>query len=342
MPTNGPEEGETSASELVELCAQKGGRILRDLTGQVFGKLTALRRLPGGRWLCRCECGNEKVVFAANLKTTKSCGCLKKSRLLDLTGQVFGRLTVLRKVVTGNRRQSCWLCRCVCGNEVIIRAAHLVGQGTKTKSCGCLKKSLGLLSGQKFGRYTVVRKASPAEEPATHKGTYWLCRCECTNERMVRADGLKSGKILSCGCLHREEMVRRITKHGKCEHRLYVTWCLMRSRCNNPYATGYDRYGGRGIYVCPQWEVSFANFLRDMESTWQEGKTLDRKDNQGPYAPWNCRWATPKEQLKNTRPVEEAVNELLATLLKTAPSEISSWLTTRLGGQSQKRGSGND
>ena len=153
---------------------------------------------------------------------------------------------------------------------------------------------------------------------------------------MVRADGLKSGKILSCGCFHREEMVQRITKHGKCEHRLYYTWSLMQSRCNNPYATGYDRYGGRDIYVCPQWEVSFANFLCDMESTWQEGKSLDRIDNHGPYAPWNCRWATPKEQLKNTRPVEEAVNERLAALLKTAPNEISSWLETQLAAQKAK------
>jgi hypothetical protein len=333
MPTN-----DLSATELDKVFVQEGARILRDLTGQVFGRLTALQRLPGGKWLCRCECGSEKVVFGANLETTKSCGCLKESRLLDLTAQVFGRLTVLRKVVVaGNRRHSCWLCICECGNEVIIKATHLVGQGTKTKSCGCLKESVRLqLTGQKFGRYTVVRKASPEEEPATHKGTYWLCRCECGNERMVRADGLKSGRTLSCGCFHREEMVQRITKHGKCEHPLYVTWCNMKSRCNDSYATGYERYGGRGIFVCPQWEVSFVNFLRDVEPTWRRGLSLDRIDNHGPYAPWNCRWATPNEQLRNTRPVEEAVNERLEVLLKNAPNEISSWLETQLAAQKAK------
>jgi hypothetical protein len=290
-----------------------GGKV-RDLTGRVFGRLTALRRLPGGKWLCRCECGNEKVVFGANLKTTKSCGCLQESRLHELTGQIFGRLTVLQKVlVPDNSRYSLWLCRCKCGKEVTIKATHLLGQGTKTKSCGCLKESIRLhLAGQKFGRYTVIRQARPEDVTATHKGSYWVVRCDCGNERIVRGDGLTKGLVRSCGCLHREELVQRITKHGKCEHHLYVTWCNMKSRCNDEYATGYERYGGRGIYVCPQWQVSFSNFLRDMEPTWKEGLQIDRTDNNGPYAHWNCKWISVREQLKNTRLVEEAVNERLA------------------------------
>jgi hypothetical protein len=76
----------------------------------------------------------------------------------------------------------------------------------------------------------------------------------------------------------------------------------MRQRCQNPKHKNFRFYGGRGISICPQWlgETGFQTFCRDVGQR-PEGKTLDRKNNDGNYEPNNVRWATQSEQLRNKR-----------------------------------------
>lgn len=115
----------------------------RDLTGQRFGRLTVLRQVPvpegltqNNYWLCRCDCGTERVVLASNLIRghTKSCGCLKQR---DLTGQRISRLTVLERsdqyATRGKRTVRLWKCQCDCGNIPYKATDTLTG----SRNCSC-------------------------------------------------------------------------------------------------------------------------------------------------------------------------------------------------------------
>lgn len=144
---------------------------LIDLKGKRFEYLTVLEKAPnspsnGTRWLCKCDCGKEVIVWACSLKKgdTKSCGCMRDSLIGEantnnLIGKKFGRLEVVNKTYrtnSKNRNIIYWECKCDCGNTTYITTGNLINTGVK--SCGCYRKEKTSKIGKNLNKYILMQK----------------------------------------------------------------------------------------------------------------------------------------------------------------------------------------
>ena len=178
-----------------------------DLTGQQFGIYLVLnynQELSNEKrktyWTCKCtKCGHILNVRTDGLKRNpQSCPNCKN----DLTGQKFGRLTVLKKGKIDKNGHAYWICLCECGNQVEVAGTNII-RGL-TQSCGCLHKEIchnlftdKNIIGKKFGKLTVL-ELLPGEITT---GSIAKCKCECGKITYVTRKNLTSGHTQSCGCL---------------------------------------------------------------------------------------------------------------------------------------------
>lgn len=195
-----------------------------DLTDMIFGRWKVIsyagkNKWGHSAWNCICECGNEKVVDGKSLRRGESisCDCLRrevisKNQFKDLTGKIFGRLTVIRYIGKNSYNISNWLCKCSCGNKKEISTQYLSKKSIIEKSCGCVSREKGSssfrdLSGKRYGKLVILKFNGMNK----FQQSTWLCRCGCENTCVICISELKKRK--SCGCLKESYIASELKKY---------------------------------------------------------------------------------------------------------------------------------
>lgn len=143
--------------------------------------------------------------------------------------------------------------------------------------------------GQKFGKMLIL------ETSRKGKRSYASCRCDCSNLKDTRIDGLVSGAVVSCGCVALENSSNLNKSHGMWGSPTYRSWDKMIQRCTN--AEEYPYY--KDVTFTEEWK-HFENFYNDMGER-PKGCTLDRVDGERDYSKNNCRWASGSVQARNQK-----------------------------------------
>jgi len=153
-------------------------------------------------------------------------------------------------------------------------------------------------TGNRYGQL-FVKKFAYTKTPGP---AIWECICDCGETAFVKGIDLRAGRRTSCGCLRGKLW----GNHGYCNHKLYIVWARMVQRCRNKKEKSYINYGGRGIYVCDDWEKDPKTFIGwAIANGWRYGLQLDRINNNEGYYPENCRFVTPAENAANQRRIRK-------------------------------------
>ncbi len=197
----------------------------RDLTGQRFGQLIAIKpvdfvRSPcghaTGRWLWRCDCGQEKIIRmgAVTGGSTKSCGHWRTDWKDKVAcGQRFGHTVAIRLAGKSSNGRPLWLCRCDCGRNHTSRVErlhnnsccrHCVSRFNKNGMAGNPAWNVVDIAGQRFGRLTALAPSHKKYYSRTKPKWWWRFRCDCGNECIIEKGNVVAGRQRSCGCLLNE------------------------------------------------------------------------------------------------------------------------------------------
>lgn len=135
--------------------------------------------------------------------------------------------------------------------------------------------------------------------------SWYPCKCDCGNTKLVSDSQLIDPRIQSCGCAKQEMYVARRkhnTSYRSWNTPLFNVWRGMIRRCHSPNASNRKYYYDRGIEVCLEWREDFSAFEKwAKENGYERGLQIDRIDVNGNYEPSNCRWMTPRGNSHNRR-----------------------------------------
>ena len=198
------------------------------------------------------------------------------SKLIDIKGQKFGRLTVLERAENASTGQAQQLCECECGNKIVVKGQQL--RSGHTQSCGCLRKDKTKeyflksydLTGQKFGHLTVLKRT----EKRDNNRVIYLCQCDCGNKVEIRGDRLTRGEIVSCGCVNSkgEERISKILRENNIPFEMQKTF----DDCRNPETDSLFRFD---FYINNQYLLEYdgiQHFLYDDNSIWNTKENLEK------------------------------------------------------------------
>ena len=157
------------------------------------------------------------------------------------------------------------------------------------------------ITGKRYGKLTAI-KLDHIDIVANGTVHYWLYKCDCGNEKVIRKGEVSQGGSQSCGCYLRESVRARAKIHGDSKSRLYDIYKGMKRRCFNPHFKNYKHYGGRGIKICDEWLEDYLNFKNwALNNGYRDNLSIEHIDVNGNYEPDNCKWIPLNEQPKNRR-----------------------------------------
>ena len=216
----------------------------------------------------------KKICEKFNLNTNHFSG----TTLKNLVNQKFGRLTVIERDNSkpkGHQLPVYWICKCDCGKEISVQGHHLLSG--ETQSCGCyridqLRNAIKLdLTGQRFGKLTVIKEAQSIKEPSGQVRSAWLCKCDCGKEVIIKTINLRNGDTKSCGCLISAGEHRITYLLDKLGFQYKKEYSFSDLKTNNGYLMRFDfaifenmkikcliEYQGIGHYQQGEWLMDLA------------------------------------------------------------------------------------